>query len=79
MDELGGAGLDRVGLDRAGLDEADLAAVDALAEGYQQRGLQPGIAYGVVAGAGWCTPGDWGSAGSAAPPRTPARCSASRR
>src|SRR6201991_3386015 len=40
MDELGGAGL----------DEADLAAVDALAEGYQQRGAQPGIAYGVVAG-----------------------------
>src|SRR6201995_979928 len=40
MDELGGVGL----------DEADLAAVDALAEGYQKRGAQPGIAYGVVAG-----------------------------
>ena len=40
MDELTGAGL----------DEADLEAVDALAEGYQQRGAQPGLAYGVVAG-----------------------------
>src|SRR6201994_4549565 len=45
MDELGGAGLDH-----AGLDEADLAALDALAEGYQQRGAQPGLDYGVVAG-----------------------------
>ncbi|HYY19497.1 MAG TPA: serine hydrolase domain-containing protein, partial [Streptosporangiaceae bacterium] len=40
MDELTGAGL----------DGADLEAVDALAEGYQQRGAQPGLAYGVVAG-----------------------------
>jgi CubicO group peptidase (beta-lactamase class C family) len=36
-------------LDAAGLDAADLEAVDALAEGYQQRGAQPGLAYGVVA------------------------------
>ena len=45
MEELDGAGLDSTGLDRA-----DLEAVDALAEGYQQRGAQPGLAYGVVAG-----------------------------
>src|ERR1700753_1374727 len=37
-------------LTRAGLDAADLEAVDALAEGYQQRAAQPGIAYGLVAG-----------------------------
>ena len=61
------------------LDSADLEAVDALAEGYQQRGAQPGLAYGVVAGGRLVHAGDWGSAGSAAPPRTPARCSASRR
>ena len=32
------------------MDAADREAVDALAESYQRRGGQPGIAYGVVAG-----------------------------
>ncbi len=32
------------------LSAADRAAVDALAESYQRRGGQPGIAYGIVAG-----------------------------
>ena len=36
--------------EESGFPAVDGAAVDALAESYQRRGGQPGIAYGVVAG-----------------------------
>jgi CubicO group peptidase (beta-lactamase class C family) len=40
----------RISDGRQTMDAADREAVDALAESYQRRGGQPGIAYGVVAG-----------------------------
>src|SRR5256885_6758137 len=36
------------------------AAVDGLAEGFQRRGGQPGVAYGIVAGGRLVHSGGWG-------------------
>ncbi len=52
-----------------------LAVVDAMADHYQRRGGQPGLAYGIVAGGCWCTPGGSASAGSVARRRTRTRSS----
>ncbi len=41
---------DGVGPEAAHLGAADFGAADALAESFQRRGGQPGIAYGIVAG-----------------------------
>ena len=62
---------------------ADFEAADALAESFQRRGGQPGIAYGIVAGGRLLHAGGFGQrrAGAAGPARclTPVRCSGSRR
>ena len=54
------------------------AAVDDLAEGFQRRGGQPGLAYGIVAWGRLVHSGGW-SDGSAAPRPTPERSSGSPR
>ena len=62
------------------LTSADLEAVDALVASYAQRGAQPGIAYGIVAGGQLVHAGGLGSRAARRPAsRTPARCSGSRR
>ncbi len=45
-----GAERDGGGLEAAHFGAADFGAADALAESFQRRGGQPGIAYGIVAG-----------------------------
>src|SRR6266566_3953235 len=52
------------GLDRPPISEVSMpdqfAAVDDLAEGFQRRGGQPGVAYGIVAGGRLVHSGGWG-------------------
>lgn len=53
------------------------AALDTIAEDFQQRGGQPGLAYGVVAGGRLVHARGLGERSLDAPRRAPERCSGS--